>query len=454
MPSSYTNCGILALAGWLIAASALAEGIQEDTRMGLLSNHRFSAVLESEAAYGITRDRADKLEFSLDPQWEYRWSDDTRITGIARLYAEGFDHLEPGRPSQGEVASNSRRLLLGDRTDIELREFYLRTLLWGTHLTLGKQQVVWGKADGLKLLDVVNPQNFREFILDSFDDSRIPLWTFNAELSIGGGNLQFLWIPDRSNHQLPKADATFAFTSPLIVPQAPPGVAVNLRPVERPNNVVTDSDIGMRFSRFWHGWDLTWNYLYHYIDLPVFFQSLSLAAGGPVVTVSPRYERNHLLGGSFSNAFGDLTVRGEVVFNSDRYVLTRNREDRDGVIKSSEASYVIGLDWSGVQDTLISFQLFQSWLLNPADGIVRDALDTTTTVLLRRHFFNETLDAEVLWLQSLNLGDGLIRPKISYELRDNMKIWTGFDVFYGDCNGLFGQFDRNDRLVIGMELGI
>jgi hypothetical protein len=96
MPSSYTNCGILALAGWLIAASALAEGIQEDTRMGLLSNHRFSAVLESEAAYGITRDRADKLEFSLDPQWEYRWSDDTRITGIARLYAEGFDHLEPG----------------------------------------------------------------------------------------------------------------------------------------------------------------------------------------------------------------------------------------------------------------------------------------------------------------------------------------------------------------------
>ncbi len=454
MASSNTTCGILALAGLLITASALAESTPDDTKSSQLSNHRFSAVLESEAAYGMARDRADKMELMFDPQWEYRWSEDTRITGIARLYAEGFDHLEPGRPSQGEIAPNSRRLQLGDRTDIELREFYLRTRLRGMHLTLGKQQVVWGKADGLKLLDVVNPQDFREFILDNFDDSRIPLWTVNAELPIGGGNLQFLWIPDRTYHRLPQSGATFAFSSPLIVPQAPPGVAVNLRPLERPNNIVMDSDIGMRFSRFWHGWDLTVNYLYHYADLPVLFQSVFLTPGGPTVTVSPRYERNHLIGGSVSNAFGNLTVRGEAIYNTDRFVLTTNRRDGDGVIKSGELAYVLGLDWSGIQDTLVSFQLFQSWLLHPADGIVRDTLDNTATLLLRRHFLNETLETEVLWLQSVNQGDGLIRPKISYELRDNVRIWTGFDLFYGDRNGLFGQFDRNDRLVIGMEMGL
>jgi hypothetical protein len=103
-------------------------------------------------------------------------------------------------------------------------------------------------------------------------------------------------------------------------------------------------------------------------------------------------------------------------------MLTMNRRDGDGVTQSGEIAYVLGLDWSGIQDTLVSVQLFQSWLLHPADGIVRDALDTTTTVLLRRHFLNETLDAEVLWLQSVNQGDGLIRPKISYELRDNLKF--------------------------------
>lgn len=454
MVSSYRYGVVLVVTGCLLTVNVYAQGTHEGARAGELKNHRLTAVLESETAYGIARDQANKLEFQLDPQWEYRWSDETRVTAIARLYADGFDHLEPGRPAQTELAPHSRRLQLGNRTDIELRELYVRTVLWGAHLTLGKQQVVWGKADGLKLLDIVNPQNFREFILDNFDDSRIPLWTLNAELPIGGGNLQFLWIPDRSNHQLPKADATFAFTSPLIVPRAPPGVAVNLRPIERPNNIVTDSDIGMRFSRFWRGWDLTVNYLYHYADFPVFFQSVFLAPGGATVTVSPRYERNHLIGGSFSNAFGNLTMRGEAIYNTDRFVLTTNRKDADGIIKSGEIAYVLGLDWGGIQDSLVSFQLFQSWLLKSANGMVRDTLDTTTTFLLRRHFLNETLETEVLWLHNVNQGDGLIRPKISYELRDNLKIWTGFDLFYGDRNGLFGQFDRNDRLVIGMEIGI
>jgi hypothetical protein len=107
MPSSFTRCGILALAGWLIAASALAESTPDETKSSQLSNHRFSAVLESETAYGIAQDRANKMEMVLEPQWEYRWNDDTRITGIARLYTEGFDHLEPGRLSQGEVSPNS-----------------------------------------------------------------------------------------------------------------------------------------------------------------------------------------------------------------------------------------------------------------------------------------------------------------------------------------------------------
>lgn len=106
MARSYTACGILALAGWLIAASALAESTPDETKSSQLSNHRFSAVLESEAAYGMARDRANKLEMVVEPQWEYRWGDETRITGIARLYTEGFDHLEPGRLSQGEVAPN------------------------------------------------------------------------------------------------------------------------------------------------------------------------------------------------------------------------------------------------------------------------------------------------------------------------------------------------------------
>ena len=32
----------------------------------------------------------------------------------------------------------------------------------------------------------------------------------------------------------------------------------------------------------------------------------------------------------------------------------------------------------------------------------------------------------------MTVGDGLVRPKISYELRDNLEIHGGIDIFYGD----------------------
>jgi hypothetical protein len=114
----------------------------------------------------------------------------------------------------------------------------------------------------------------------------------------------------------------------------------------------------------------------------------------------------------------------------------------------------LGLDWSGIQDTFLSAQLFQSWLPDFRDGITRPELDTSFTFLARRELWNETLTAEVLWIANTNDGDGLLRPKLSYDLQDNVEIWAGLDLFYGDRNGLFGQFDGNDRLLFGVEIGL
>ena len=63
-------------------------------------------------------------------------------------------------------------------------------------MVLGRQQNVWGKADGLKVLDLVNPQDFRELILDDFDDSRIPLWAVNAEIPVAEVVVPLVWIPE------------------------------------------------------------------------------------------------------------------------------------------------------------------------------------------------------------------------------------------------------------------
>jgi len=443
---------------WQLSAVAEEPEIQvdeqyEDSRT-LSDRISFSAFLNAEWAYGYSENRHQKMEVYLEPEVEIDLFSDIRLTGIARLRGDGYDRLEPGKPDQDEIWKPSRRLIIGDHTDIELRELYLEIPFGDNYLTLGKQQIVWGKADGLKVLDVVNPQDFREFILDDFDDSRIPLWTMNLEVPISAVLLQLLWIPDRTYHNTPDSGAVYEFTAPFIVPVAPPGVLVDLQDVERPDRFFADSDVGIRLTTFWKGWDLSANYFYHFDDRPVLFQSLSITPTGPFVTIEPRYQRSHMIGGTFSNVFGDLTLRGELGYFTDRYFITNSPTDADGVFASDELSYVLGFDWFGFEDSLVSFQFFQSWVTDDESGIVRNELDTTTTLLLRHDFMNETLVTEILWLQNINNGDGMVRPKLSYEINDSVNVWAGLDIFYGDREGLFGQFQNNDRFIVGFEWGL
>ncbi len=395
---------------------------------------------------------SQSLNLTLLPELDASFKSGWQIKSSFRVRVEAIDGMQIDDINRSSYNEYSKPVQLNEVLELELRELYLQGDIGDTFLTLGKQQIVWGKADGLHVLDIVNPQSFREFILDDFDNSRIPLWTANIEHTIADWDLQFFWIPDQTYHALPEQSATYAFTSLELVPPAPPGVQVDIEKARQPNNVLLDSDVGLRATTFWHGWDITFNYLYQYNNLPVFRQSLSMAGGNPVVTITPEYERTHVFGTTFSNAFSDWVVRGEVGYFSEHYFIGKNPLQNQGVVKSPELYYVLGLDWNAPWDVLLSGQLIQSWVINDADKTTRDRLDTTITGLIRRNFMYDTLIAEVLVIANTNNGDGIIRPKISYEWQDNIKTWLGADVFYGDRQGVFGQFDKNDRVVVGLEV--
>ena len=385
----------------------------------------------------------------MQPEFNLDLSERTALTAILRLRADAHGRLEAGAGSHGARSALSRRARIGDRADAELRELYVDTELGAAALRLGRQQVAWGQADGLKVLDVVNPQSFREFILDDFDDSRIPLWTVNAEIPLSqDAQLQLLWIPDTTYHELPAPDGAYAFAAGRRAAQAPAGANVVVRDARRPANPLRDSDFGARFSAFHEGWDLTLNYLYHYSDFAVPYR----ASGAGSVVVTPKYERTHLIGGTLSKAFGDVTLRSELGYSSRSYFAARDAADADGVRASGELSYVIGLDYSGITDTLLSAQLFQSVLTGSA-GVARDDVESTVTFLVERTFANEAWKAEALLIHSLNDGDGALRPKLSYEYASNIRIWAGADIFRGAPDGLFGQFGGRDRVLAGFEWG-
>lgn len=433
----------------LISLGVLTASPVPATAASALDSLSFRGMATSEVAIGLKDIDLQKWDFTLRPEVTLDLSERLRLTAIGLARLEATDNLEPGRPDQSMRSTGSQRGYIGKLADVELREFYLDTSIGDAYLRLGKQQIVWGQADGLRVLDVVNPFNYREFILDQFEDRRIPLWTLNLEVPVGDIMAQFIWLPDQTYDQFPEAGATYAITSPRFIPTTPAGTPVTLDAGSKPGSFFADSDVGLRLSTFKGGWDLTLNYLYHFQDQAILFQSRDTAG----VTLTPEYRRSHLIGGTFSKAFGSFTLRGELGLTTDKYFLSRDPADPDGVHASDDVSYVLGLDYSGLQDSFISVQFFQSILMDYRDGITRDKIDNQMTLLINRDFMNDSLKASVLLIQSLNDGDGLVQTDLEYEYRDNITLKLGADIFYGNRHGLFGQFSHNDRVTFTIEVG-
>ncbi len=449
-------CHGTALAPMLLCV-ALAAGLagpatpaQAQENKNPLDHIDLSAVLENQTAIGFQDQIGQRLEWRFEPRADIDLGSLGSFVGIARFDLEVTDNLEPGRPEQLARAPHNRRLLIGDRTAVELREAYWQGEAGPISFRLGKQQVVWGTADGIKLLDVVNPQSFRAFILDEFDVSRIPLWTVNLQTRLFGMDVEAVWIPDTTYDELPDPGAVFALTSPLLgPPPLPLDRPVDFRDPDRPDRAIADSDAGVRFLGLVDGWDVTFLYLYHYEDRPLF----EVDVAPTLTSVSQTYNRVHLLGATASKAFGNIVIRTEIGYTMGRGEQVDLGVSPNGVAFSDNLSYVIGIDYYDFLDGLLSVQFFQDLVIEDLDGLVPPRSQNYVTVTMRRSFRNDRLLADLRLLMNTNEGDGLARLLFKYELSDTLTLNAGVEKFFGTRDGVFGQFKEQDRVTLGFRVG-
>jgi hypothetical protein len=400
--------------------------------------------------YGMDFDGSSVLgRASLELEAFKRPSEWTAITAIGRAELDVSDRLEPGKPSQDNRSRASRRLLVGNEGEFELRELYADIDIDSAVVRAGKQQIVWGQADGLKVLDVVNPQSFREFIIDEFDNSRTPLWSVAAQIPYGDVMLELVWLPDTTYADIPSRDAYFAILSPQFVLPPTPGKRPIIQDLDRPNRIIEDSDAGFSLSAPVQNWDLSLNYLYQYNDLPQFryFDDATTS------TVVPVYIRTHMIGGSFSTSISQFTIRGEIAYFSDRSFTIDRRKKSIGSVAKEEVSYVMGLDWTGIANTFVSAQFFQSILPDYESGIFRDEIESNVTFTVKHTFNNDLTKASVKDITSINHGDGYVEVSVDHELSDQVGIGVKLVQFYGRQRDIFGQFDERDFAGINLSFG-
>jgi hypothetical protein len=416
-----------------------------------------SAILKQQAAYGTHSSSSHKT-----PWQQNEWQLDIEYSDAidASIFSGDIIAIARGRFDSPQALENE------SGNTLRIRELYWQTYSDNSFWRLGKQQVVWGEADGLKLLDVINPQNFREFILDNFDDSRIPIWMMNAQINTSdSGMLQLLLIPDTSTHELAENDSIYQFTSPVVVPsitnETLSSLGINELVIQQENNAKS-GDAGLRYSDFISlqdsSWDITLNYLHHYIDTPV----ASTSIDNDTLVVDFKYETSHLIGGSASTVLGDVSIRSEIAYETDRYL--RSEESLEtlnitlpNIVKGNLFSSVIGVDYQGLSDNFISVQWYRQTLLlnkNERQKAVADRDEDRLTLLWETKFLNETITTRWQHIHGVNHGDGILRPKVTYNWQSNIDVYLGADYFYGKTEEFFGQFNKTDRIVAGFTIGL
>ena len=415
---------------WIMAGVVWVSGVSaaEFTLHGAIKN---------ETAYFVSGEkRLDKVQNRLDLKPELILNDRWEFRGRFLGWYDAAMDIE---------ASNTTDLTpsIQDayRTYGEIKEAYALYAADDYDLRLGQQQIIWGKTDGLRLLDIVNPLDMREFLLDDFLDSRMGVvaarLNYYAYIGDHDHEFEFLLIPDAKPAEFAPQGARWAYA----MPTPPPGLNLQVAQGNKPSFGMADAEYGLAWRANLNGWDLSLNWFNGWKDTPAIQKRV--AAGSLILT--PVYKRMNTLGGSASNAFGAWVLRTEVAVNQGEIITTSVAP-----VDVTTWNAAVGLDYNA-NNWFISPQLFVRHIQQWDSSMIEKENSGFVTLLVSTDFMNDKLKPEMIMLLNYSDGSMMLRPKVSYEFSDDVVGRLGADVFSGDAADFFGQFAQNDRVYTEIE---
>lgn len=361
----------------------------------------------------------DEQRFGIRAEGRLRWNDAYRS------------------PAYGPEARDSYRYS-GD-----WRELYVTSNLDAWNVSLGLQQVVWGKADNLRVVDQVNPVDLRHFVLPDLNDYRKPVPMLRGTRMAGDWNIEMLYLPVFK-------PATFArpgseFDIPLLDPQVLQ--SVQLLPEKRPPGGFKHGEFGAHLSRSFEGLDLSLFAFHTRDDNPVFRTLMQTDASGNVTpALQAEYRRQFMTGLSAAASIGNgMVLRTELAYVPN-FTYMVNAGSSDGLAESATLTGLVGLDYNW-RDWLFAVQTSDRHISGwNSDYVVKKHAQIYTFSATGTSFAGQ-LESRIAYSAFANNGDGkLLQLKATWKPDDHWAYTAGIDLFDGARQGLFGQFRDKDRL--------
>lgn len=426
--------------------------------------------LKNETAYRIDEPRSiTKIRNILQLNGSYTFNPSSRLGFSAWAYHDLAYDLFDYETITARFARDADKPLVfvndlkreKDSPVAEIRELYVDASTRNVDIRAGKQIIVWGVLEGIRITDEINPLDFRELILPDLLDYRIPLWSLKVDVYREIATYQLLWIPDIKFHE-----------------PAPPGSEWELLQevpnTEKPDSFTLDnSELGIKYSTSVLDTEISLSYFYTWDDFPVVYRSAAInSALDPVFF--PTYTRINIYGATAVRQAGSGVIKAEFAYVPDKYFGLQNDTDRDGdgflddqgELQRKHVRWGLGYDFSKYGADF-SPAISQWIILDHDDHLIQDEFDTSLTLFVRKPIPEQSAVFQLLAIALVNLQELYLKPKITFAITDHFQVAAGFDIFTGKKSRLgasggsnaivsvealersaqfFGNFNNNDRI--------
>ena len=387
-------------------------------------------------------------------------------------YGELALQLRTAKSTFGDGFADARMRygLMGDQqgTFLDVREAYVNAYLGSVDLRLGKQIIVWGRADALNPTNNITPVDFR-LRSPLEDDIRLGNVGARAFLRMGVVRLEGVWMPTYLPTELP----------PVALPQY-----VSFGPTTFPSANLKNGLGAGRLHLELPAFEASVSYLRGFAPLPgLTMNSLTFDLVNPSVVISRTAYDQQVIGFDFSTALGEvLTLRGEAAYRRPfdyknkfwaarpdlqyvvgadhnfgslsvivqylgRYIFDWQKENGPtmpldtNVLKMDPNDPTFdSVYWTETATTAINAQLAkQNQILFNQTAKVQHV----ATLRIEWLALHETLSLSSLAMLNFTTKEWLITPRIGWRMSDTMTGYVGAQVFHGPHDTLFGLVDSD-----------
>ncbi|MBT4286583.1 MAG: DUF1302 family protein, partial [Deltaproteobacteria bacterium] len=332
----------------------------------------------------------------------------------------------------------TEKFLEENEKELELDKLFIRgSLNKALDIKIGRQIVVWGKSDNIRVTDILNPLDLREPGMTDIEDLRLPVFMTRFDYYFFNLSLSAFVIHEHRSHKTPVFGSSYFYF---------------------PNALPDESDISTRFentefalslSGTFPGFDIS----FYLADL--YDDSSYLNANNQRLN-----QRISMAGLAANKVHGNFLYKAEIAFfnNIRLSAFPQNGVPVENLQDYSRVDFLVGIEYSGFKDTSLSFEMADKWMTNYdhcAQNIGINEHRVQYALRVSRTFLHEVLDLTILTsLYGKSADDGgFIRTQGTYDLSDAISITLGAIFYKSGSHVMLKQIGENDAIFSSITYG-